>query len=125
MKEGGEEAKTAQKAGSRPTGATPCRASLWASLEPQDWKRVSLTRKKEEDISGLGPTRETPFSRRKLMAPKVYQEPTIPSPALSSSCTPGTQASLGFPENAGPTRHRALPPTLSRLGPACFLSLVV
>lgn len=36
----------------------------------------------------------------------------------SSSHTPGAPASLGFPENAGPAHHRALPPALSRLGPA-------
>lgn len=76
----------------------------------------SFTRNK--DISGLGPRRELPFRRRKLMAPKAYRGPTIPSPALSSFHTRGTQASLGFPKNAGPTRHRALPPALSRVGPA-------
>ena len=87
-------------------------------LLPQRTGTVSLTRKRKGDISGLGPTREPPFTGRKLMAPKAYREPTVPSPALSSSPTPGTPASLGSPDNAGPTHPRALPPALCRPGPA-------
>lgn len=56
------------------------------------------------------------------MAPKAYREPPVPSPALSSSPTPGTPASLGSPDNAGPTHPRALPLALCRPGPALSLT---
>lgn len=66
------------------------------------YKRFSCTRKRQETLSVLGPTREPPFTGWKApVSPssKAHHHPALPLPV---SHTPATQAALLFLENAKP-----------------------